>query len=174
MIKYRSLRNSWYQFCSTTKTLVYLCPLPSIRQVIIYQFKRVSINPFQDGLFRGCSQMRGAFLLPLPKIRHANPTMMKLGTVRPYLRNIQKMYKSRGARLGFYWHQIGFPYIISIFFFFFNFLESLVIVLIHMVIILMMSAKWLWPHNFCLWRHQQNFITWFEWYYSCGHVTKVW
>ena len=127
-----------YQFCPTTKTLVYLCPLPSIRQVIIYQFKRVSINPIQDGHFWGCSQMGGAFLLPLPKIRHANPTMMKLGTVIPYLRKIQKMYKSRDASLGFCLHQIGFLYII---YFFFTFLECLVIVLINMVTILMMSAK---------------------------------
>ena len=28
----------------TTKTLAYVCPLPSIRQIIIYQFKRVSIK----------------------------------------------------------------------------------------------------------------------------------
>ena len=28
----------------------------------------------------------------LPKICHTYPTMMKLGTVRPYLKKIQKMY----------------------------------------------------------------------------------
>ena len=37
----------------------------------------------------------GLFWSPLPKIRHTYPTMMKLGTVIPYLRKIQKMYKSR-------------------------------------------------------------------------------
>ena len=95
------------------------------------------INPIQDELFRGCSWMWGAFLLPPPppplrKIRHTNPTMMKLGTVIPYLRKIQKMYKSRDTPLGFCWHQhfftgdyqillhqeiyIGFWCIISIFF----------------------------------------------------------
>ena len=48
----------------------------------------------------------GAFCpCPLPKIRHTNPTMMKLGTVMSYLRKIQKMYKSRDAPLGFCWHQ---------------------------------------------------------------------
>ena len=31
----------------------------------------------------------------------------------------------------------------------------------------------LWRHNFCPWRHQQIFITWFKLYYRCGHVTKV-
>ena len=43
----------------------------------------------------------GAFCRPLPKIRHTNPTMMKLGTVIPYLRKIKKMYKSRDASLEF-------------------------------------------------------------------------
>ena len=37
----------------------------------------------------------GPFWPPLPKIRHAYPTMMKLDTVIPCLRKIQKMYKSR-------------------------------------------------------------------------------
>ena len=32
------------KICLTTKTLVYVCPLPSIRQIIIYQFNRVSIK----------------------------------------------------------------------------------------------------------------------------------
>ena len=35
---------------------------------------------------------RGAFLAPLPKICHLYPTMMKLGTVKPYLKKIQKIY----------------------------------------------------------------------------------
>ena len=43
----------------------------------------------------------GALLAPLPKIRHAYPTMLKLGTVIPYLRKIQKMYKSRDTSLEF-------------------------------------------------------------------------
>ena len=38
---------------------------------------------------------------PLPKIRQTYPTMMKLGTVIPYLRKIKKMYKSRDASLEF-------------------------------------------------------------------------
>ena len=33
--------------------------------------------------------------LPLPKICHTYPTMMKLGIVIPYLRKIQIIYKSR-------------------------------------------------------------------------------
>ena len=68
----------------------WLCHSHTILIVVIH------FNPIQDGLFWGCSQMGGgaAFWVPLPKIRHTYPTMMKLGTVIPYLRNIQKMYKS--------------------------------------------------------------------------------
>ena len=63
-------------------------------------------NPIQDGLFRDCSRIGGgAFLPPLPKIRHTYPTAMKLGTVISYLRKIQKMYKSRDTSLEFCWHQ---------------------------------------------------------------------
>ena len=98
----------------------------------------------------------GLFRSPLLKIRHKNPTMMKLGTVIPYLRKIQKMYKSRGAPLKFCSHKHFSPEITKFcyikksthrldfdtwFLLFLTFLESLVIVLINMVIILMMSAK---------------------------------
>ena len=92
--------------------------------------------------------------LPLPKICHTYPTMMKLGTVIPYLKKIQKIYESRDTPLEFYWHQhfftgnqqillyqeiqikIAFWYIISNSFDF-----SWVFFLINLVIILMMSAK---------------------------------
>ena len=47
----------------------------------------------------------GAFWPPLPKIRHTYFTMMKLGTVIPYPRKIQKMYKSRDTSLEFCWHE---------------------------------------------------------------------
>ena len=42
-----------------------------------------------------------AFWPPLSKICHTYPTMMKLGTVIPYLRKTQKMYKSRDTSLDF-------------------------------------------------------------------------
>ena len=48
---------------------------------------------------------RGAFSAPLPKICHTYPTTMKLDTVIPYLRKIQKIYKSRDTSLEFCWHQ---------------------------------------------------------------------
>ena len=98
--------------------------------------------------------MGGAKRLLLPKICHTYPTMMKLGTVTPYLKKIQKIYESRDAYPEFCWHQhfftrnqqillyqemkIAFWYIISNSF---NFLESLKIFLINLVKILMMSAK---------------------------------
>ena len=82
--------------------------------------------------------------------------MMKLGTIIPYLENIQKIYKSHDTLLELCWNQhfftenqqillyqeismySAFWYIIS---YSFNFFESLKIFLINMAAILMMSAK---------------------------------
>ena len=47
----------------------------------------------------------GAFWPTLPEICHAYPTMIKLGTVIPYLRKTQNIYKSRDKSLEFCWHQ---------------------------------------------------------------------
>ena len=44
----------------------------------------------------------GAKRPPLPKICHRYSTMMKLGTVIPFLKKIQKTYKSRDTALAFY------------------------------------------------------------------------
>ena len=38
---------------------------------------------------------------PLPKTCHTYPTMMKLGTVIPYPKKIQKIYELRDANLEF-------------------------------------------------------------------------
>ena len=51
-------------------------------------------NPIQDGLFRGCSRMGGGKEAPLPKICHTYPAIMKISTVLPYLKKIQKIYES--------------------------------------------------------------------------------
>ena len=45
---------------------------------------------------------RGCKKIPLLKIFHPYPAMMKLGTVIPYLKKIKKTYKSRDAPLDFY------------------------------------------------------------------------
>ena len=74
---------------------VYWCPFVTI------------FNPIQDGHFRGFSQMGwgGQKGRPLPKIRHTYPTMIKLDTVIPYLKKIQKIYESRDTSPEFWWRQ---------------------------------------------------------------------
>ena len=57
------------------------------------------MNHISDGSFRGCSRMMGGGgggrkKAPVPKICHTYPTMMKLQTHIPYLKKIQKIYKS--------------------------------------------------------------------------------
>ena len=70
-------------------------------------FKRVevicSINPIQDGLFRGYSRM-GRAEKPPPlflKICCTYPTMIKLGSVMPYVKKIQKINNSCDTPLEF-------------------------------------------------------------------------
>ena len=48
------------------------------------------INPIKDGPFRDCSQMGECKKALLPKIYNIYPTMIKLGTVTPYPKKIQK------------------------------------------------------------------------------------
>ena len=58
-------------------------------------FFETIINPIQDGLFRDYSRMGRAKKAPLLlKLCHSYPTMTKRGTVIPYLKEKQKMYKS--------------------------------------------------------------------------------
>ena len=49
------------------------------------------------GFFGAAHGWGGVFLPPLPKICHTYPTMMKLDTVIPDLKKIQKIYESRDA-----------------------------------------------------------------------------
>ena len=78
----------------------------------IYCFKLMMISLitctltlFRMGFFGVTHGYRGGggagLLAPLPKICFTYPTMMKLGTVIPYLRKIQKLYKSRDTSLEF-------------------------------------------------------------------------
>ena len=94
---------------------------------------------------------------PLPKICHTYPTVIKLGTIIPYLKRFQKIYKSRDAPLEIclYQHfltrnqQLLLYQEIEISIAHFNtqllipltFFEFLKVVLINMVAILMMSPK---------------------------------
>ena len=56
------------------------------------------INPIQHGPFWSCSWMGGGGKKPYP-------TMMKLGTVIPYLRKTQKIYESCDTPLELCWYQ---------------------------------------------------------------------
>ena len=51
------------------------------------------------GIFGAAHGWRGKD--PLPKIYYTYPTMMKLDTVTPYLKKIQKIYESRDTPPGF-------------------------------------------------------------------------
>ena len=107
-------------------------------------------NPLQNGLFRDCSRMGGwgggAQKVPLSLQSVIYPTMMRLRTLIPYLKKIQKTYEPRDTTLEISIFFTGnqrnllhqeiqiynsFWYIISVFLFF---LESLKIVLINMEI----------------------------------------
>ena len=68
------LRNGHLNF----KFIVY-SDMKDFIQIIRALFIEI-LNPIKDGLFQGCLRMGGAFWPPLPKIRHTNPTMMKLGS----------------------------------------------------------------------------------------------
>ena len=93
---------------------------------------------------------------PLPKSCHTYPTMMKLGTLIPYLKEIQKIYKSRDTPFEFCWHQHFLQeiskfcyikkyryrfYFDTLFLILLTFFESWKTFLINMITILMMSAK---------------------------------
>ena len=52
-----------------------------------------NVKPIQDGPFWGCSWMR-VLKSPLSKICQIYHAMIKLGTVTPYVKKIQKIHKS--------------------------------------------------------------------------------
>ena len=53
----------------------------------------------------GVAHRCGGTKVPFPKICHTYPTMMKLGTVIPYLMKIQKIYESCNAHVEFCCHK---------------------------------------------------------------------
>ena len=57
------------------------------------------------GWWGGGAEGGGAKRLPLPKMSYTYLAMMKLGTVIPYLKKIQKIYYMREAAVEFYGHQ---------------------------------------------------------------------
>ena len=60
--------------------------------------KPFASKPIQGGPFRDCSRT-GSSQKGLPKICYTFPILMKLGTVIPYLRKIQKLHIARDTAL---------------------------------------------------------------------------
>ena len=58
-----------------------------------FLLKFYCINLIQDRHLLGLLTDRGAKKASLPKTCHTYPTMMKLGTVIPYLKKIQKKFE---------------------------------------------------------------------------------
>ena len=93
------------KFCKGFLTGVILIDLQRVFDTADHEISLQKLNLIQDGLFRGCSWMEGG-QKGHPSLKcHTYPTMMKLGTVIPYLNKIQKIYKSRDTPLEFCWHQ---------------------------------------------------------------------
>ena len=68
---------------------------------ILHDFNPVHDGPFFSGLLRGW----GTKMVPLPKICLKYHTVMTLSKVIPYLKKIQKIYKSCDVPLEFCWHR---------------------------------------------------------------------
>ena len=64
-----------------------------ILRILKHRFENYKLNPIQDGSFRDCSWMDGVKKVPLPKICHTCPARMKLDTVIPYPKRLQKLYE---------------------------------------------------------------------------------
>ena len=80
--------------------------LPSIQELLWYfGWTEYFLTLFRMGFFGAARGWRGAKRPPLPKTCHTYPTMMKLGTVIPYLKKIQEIYKTRDTPGEFCWHQ---------------------------------------------------------------------
>ena len=61
----------------------------------------VSLTLFRMGFFGAAHGWGGGKKGPLPKICHTFPAVMKLGTVIPYPKKIQKIYELRDTPLAF-------------------------------------------------------------------------
>ena len=66
--------------------------------------ERMFLTLFRMDLF-GAAHGWGVKKSPLPKNCRTYPTKMKLGAVIPYLKNTQKIHKSRDTPHEFCWHQ---------------------------------------------------------------------
>ena len=101
----RNKQEKWCIFCKKFDVWIWT------RDWIIYRDQKetksqkfclnnLSFNPIQHGLFLGCSQTggrRGGKKAHFLKSA-THPTMIKLGTVIPYLKKIQKIYAGLSMR----------------------------------------------------------------------------
>ena len=83
-----------------------------VRNISQRKSMAVSLTVFRYSLwfFSGLLTDGGCKKVPFPKICHTYPTMMKLGTVRPYLKKTEKIYESRDTTSEFCWHQHFFTW----------------------------------------------------------------
>ena len=65
------------------------------------QWAILALTLFRMGFFGAAEEWGVAKRAPLPKICHTDPTMMKLVTVIPYPKKIQKIYDSHDTPLEF-------------------------------------------------------------------------
>ena len=129
-------------FVTNCKALnCYICPLCFNTDTHV-----VDLTLFRMVFFGAAHGWRGGKKAPLPKICQINPTMIKLGTVIPYLKKFQKLYESRETPLEFCWHQ--------------HFLSAKMAT--PGLLKIKIFWKSLWRHNFCPQRHQHNCITWLK------------
>ena len=101
-----------FENVTMTLKLIYLTNIKlhywSSLQAQVPQFQYSSyLTVFRMGYFQGCSQIgRRGRETNLTKICYTYPTMMKLGTVKPYIKKIQKIFKSCDIHLKFHWCRI--------------------------------------------------------------------
>ena len=69
-----------------------------VNRIMIKKKYMSCLTLFRMGFF-GAAHRRGGQKDPLPKICHTHSAVMKLGTVIPYLKKIQKIYESRDTPL---------------------------------------------------------------------------
>ena len=67
--------------------------------VFWFSAETTDVSSIQDGLFRGCSMMRGGGggegkEAPLSRICLTFPAIIKLGTIIPYVKKIFKIYNT--------------------------------------------------------------------------------
>ena len=100
-------------WCILVKNEMPACPyLPTSRYKNTNHTLHISVEIlltlFRMGFFGAAHGWEEGKKDPLTKICHTYPTMMKLGTVVPYPKKIQKIYESRETFLEFCWHQYFF------------------------------------------------------------------